>query len=119
MSLSKAKRQLISKQTRIALQALKAKGAKLGNPSPTRDIQHLNPLAIASIKRRADIFAERLFPVAFTLRDEGWTLEAIAAEFNKRRIHTARNGRWHPTTIRNLLRRKKGLRDILWRGHSV
>jgi hypothetical protein len=36
------------------------------------------------------------------------TLHGIADELNAREIRTARGGWWHPTTVRNILRRQIG-----------
>ena len=100
-------RQLISERTREALRSAKARGVKLGNPRPSRDTKRLTPLAVASLKKKADAFADSIFPRVWVLFREGWTLAAIANEFNKRRIRTARGGRWHAATIRNVLIREK------------
>ncbi len=45
-------------------------------------------------------------PVLEDVRTEGHTsYRAMALELNRRGILTARGGRWHPATVRNLVRR--------------
>jgi predicted Zn-dependent protease len=54
----------------------------------------------------ADAFAADLAPVLETIRSEGHTtLRAIAGELNARGIRTRRGGRWHVSSVRNLLDR--------------
>ena len=102
---TKAVRQLISRRTRVGLQEAKARGVKLGNPRPSTDMSKLTPLAVANLKRKANKFAHRIIPKVLVLLKQGWTLADIAAQFNRRQIKTARGGRWHATTVRNILLR--------------
>lgn len=94
-------RELISQRTRAALQAAKARGRKLGNPHAARAA----PLAHAANRQQAAAFAAPLLPMIESLRSQGMSLAAIAAEMNRRGIHTARGRSWHPQTIRNMLAR--------------
>jgi hypothetical protein len=57
-------------------------------------------------RKLADQRAAKLLPVIRTIQASGVnTLQGIADALNARGIHTARGGQWHPTTVRNLLRR--------------
>jgi hypothetical protein len=65
-----------------------------------------NNHAVAAIKARATERAQDVLVVIDDIRGAGVkTLQGIADELNAREIKTARVGRWHPTTVRNVLRR--------------
>lgn len=51
-------------------------------------------------------FAEDLCDVVMAIRNEGHTtLRVLTERLNARGIRTRRGGRWHVSTVRNLLRR--------------
>jgi DNA invertase Pin-like site-specific DNA recombinase len=107
-------RKAISRRTKEALAAAKARGTKLGNPN----IAALRAAGAgqagwtagaAGNREKADKFAAQLAPVIEAARADGITsLEGIAAELNARGILTARGGQWYATTVRNLLARAAG-----------
>jgi DNA invertase Pin-like site-specific DNA recombinase len=83
-ALAEKERRLIAERTRTALAAKKA--------------------------REAERFAANVLPVVAEIRACGVTgLEGIAAALNGRGVRTARGGRWHVSTVRNLLARERGL----------
>jgi hypothetical protein len=58
----------------------------------------------------ADQFAANVLPVIESIKAAGATsLDAIAKALNARGIRTARGGRWHSTTVRNLLARQRAV----------
>ncbi len=81
-SVAQWEREIIAARTSEALQALKARGARLGRPVTL-------PESV-----RARIVAER---------DAGRTLTAIADDLNAENVPTARGGRWYPSTIAKVL----------------
>lgn len=91
-------RDRISINTRNALSAAKRKGVILGKNGKVLAEQN---------KRAAENFARKLAPELVDLKTKGIiTVRAIAKELNKKKIKTfRRNGRWHPTTVHNLLNR--------------
>ena len=102
-------REAISRRTREALAAASARGVKLGNPNGAAALRRAGkggaPLREA-IARNADQFAEDLRAVVQDIRAGGATgLRAIAGELNGRGIRTRRGGRWHVSTVMNLLGR--------------
>lgn len=100
-------RQRISDRTRTALQAAKARGVKLGNPNGARAIKTLgNKAAVSRIQEIADSRVSDLKPVIEAIRSEGFTtLEAMARQLTLRGVMTPRGGKWHRTSVRNLLNR--------------
>jgi hypothetical protein len=65
----------------------------------------------AAIAKNADRHAQDLAPVIENIRGGGaTTLRAIAAELNGRGMLTRRGGRWHVSTVMNLLDRL-GMRE--------
>ena len=99
----------ISARTKVALAAAKARGVRLGNPNGAAAIRRAGKgtgAALEAIKAGADAHAKRLAPVIETLRGEGHrSLPALARELNDRGMVTPRGGRWHPSSVSNLLRR--------------
>ena len=97
-------REMISRRTRDALAAAKARGTKLGGwrggpvQDPTRATQ--------ALMARADEYAARVRPIAAGLRVQGNSLRAIATEMAARGIRTPRGAAWTPTGVRNLLNRQ-------------
>ena len=108
-AVAQAERQAISRRTKEALGAARAAGRKLGNPNGAASLRRAgkgNTAAIAEVKAGADDYARDLAPVVADIRAAGKeSLGAIAAELNARHIQTRRGGRWHPSSVRNLLAR--------------
>ena len=82
---------------------------KLGNPNGAAALRRAGkggaPLR-AAISRNADRHALDLAPVVEDIRAGGATsLRAIAVEMNARGMLTRRGGRWHVSTVMNLLDR--------------
>lgn len=94
-------REMISKRTKEALAAAKARGCRLGNPNP----QPAGLLGRQKLKTSADQFAISLRPLVENLKSQGLSLRTIAKEMNQQNIKTARGGEWYASTIRNVLKR--------------
>lgn len=95
-------REQISKRTKEALAAAKARGVKLG----AKDIKALSELGNKSIKAAADEFAEKLRPTIVGFRSRGIeSAAAIGEELNQRSVASTKGGSWSPTTVRRLLKR--------------
>jgi DNA invertase Pin-like site-specific DNA recombinase len=102
-ALAEKERRLISERTRGALAAMKAAGARLGNP---HNLDHAGSLGRVALTRVADEFASGLTPVIQAIRAAGaLTLASITAELNGRGIRSARGGKWHRSSVANLLAR--------------
>jgi DNA invertase Pin-like site-specific DNA recombinase len=102
-------REAISRRTREALQAARARGQRLGNPNGAaalRRAQKGNAAGLRAIRANADRHAQNLKPVLDSLADEGITsLGRVAAALNERGMLTPRGGAWHKTSVRNLMSR--------------
>lgn len=105
-------REAIAKRTREALAAAKARGVRLGNPNGAAALRRANKGNAASvgvIKANAAEHATNLAPVVEALREEGIvSLGAMAEALNDRGMLTPRGGRWHKSSVRNLLARLGG-----------
>ncbi len=102
-------REAISARTKAALAAAKARGTRLGNPNGAAALRRAgkgSALGVAAFQRNADEHAARLRPVVERMRGEGHTsLERLARELNDEGMMTPRGGRWHASSVRNLLAR--------------
>src|SRR5215470_8685135 len=101
-ALAEKERAMISTRTQAALQAAKARGVKLGGPK----LAQARNLAAKAIEAAADQHAANVLPIIRDIRRAGAdTLRDIANALNARGIATARGGRWHATTVSNVLAR--------------
>ncbi|MET3725872.1 recombinase family protein [Sphingomonas trueperi] len=108
-AVAQAERKAIGTRTREALAAAKARGVRLGNPNGAAALQRAgkgNSAAVAERKVRADHSAQRLDLVVAKLRQEGRTsLRELADGLNAIPIPTRQGGKWHASSVRNLLAR--------------
>jgi DNA invertase Pin-like site-specific DNA recombinase len=102
-------REAISKRTREALAAAKARGVKLGNPNGSRALRKArtgNAASILQIRAQADERARDLGPIVEDLRNQGiMSLGRLSQALNERGLLTPRGGRWHKSSVRLLLQR--------------
>ncbi len=102
-ALAEKERAMISTRTKAALAAAKARGVALGNPK----LSKARKSAVAPIKALADQHAANVLPVIREIRRAGATsLHQIADALNARGIPTARGGRWHSSTVNNIVGRR-------------
>lgn len=90
----------ISLNTKLALQAAKKRGVRLGTYGKV----------LAKRNRGASkAFARKLAPVISQLKMEGFkTIQSLTDELNKRKIKTYRFGcRWHKSTVYNVIKKSK------------
>ena len=104
-------REAISRRTREALAAAKARGVKLGNPNGAAALRRAGDGGAAlrrtvTVTANADAFARDPVPVIEAIRAESVTsLRGIAVALNDRGLLTRRGGRWGVSNVRNLLAR--------------
>lgn len=85
ISLAQWERRVIGERTKVALEAVKARGTALGR------------------KSNVDADTLRLIRV---LRGSGKSYQAIAEALDREGIDTAQGGRWHAATVRKLYQRE-------------
>jgi DNA invertase Pin-like site-specific DNA recombinase len=102
-ALAEKERRLISERTRSALAQRKVQGKRLGNPRNAKDAAALGRAAQVS---EADRFAANVLPVIDAVRASGVTsLAGIANALNARGVRSPRGGRWHVSSVQNLIAR--------------
>lgn len=110
---AQAEREAISRRTKEALTAAKARGVRLGNPNGARALREglaraggPNPKRAADAAHAAALErSERLRPVIDGLRAEGIaTVRGITEQLNARGYKTPRGAQWHSTSVHRLLK---------------
>jgi DNA invertase Pin-like site-specific DNA recombinase len=102
--IAQEEREMISRRTKEALAAAKARGMRLGGwkGGPLPD----GRLVRKALQAKADAFAARVGPLASERRAAGMSLGKIAADLMARDVMTAQGGAtWTATAVRNLLAR--------------
>jgi DNA invertase Pin-like site-specific DNA recombinase len=106
-ALSEKERNLIAGRTKAALAAKKAQGKVLGGPK----LPEAREAAQVVIKTNADRYAANVLPIIREAQKAGAsTLRDVADALNARGVATARGGRWHATSVKNVLERPAALK---------
>ena len=103
--LAQHERETISKRTKDALTAKKARGAQLGTPANLTAEARQRGLAARQQNARQHPANRQAGRVAFLLYSQGHTLTFIAAELNQEGYRTRRGKIFHLATVRRLLNR--------------
>lgn len=102
-------RERISDRTKAALAAAKARGVKLGNPNGAAPLLRAgrgNADAVRAVQAQAAERAREYAEIIEDIQASGVaSLAGIARELNERGIITPRGGRWHASSVKNLLAR--------------
>jgi DNA invertase Pin-like site-specific DNA recombinase len=100
-------REAISRRTREALAAARARGVKLGCPNGAAHLRRYgNSLAVTALKAAAGERANGLAATIKAIRGEGVTsANGIAKALNERSIATPRGGTWTARSVLNLTAR--------------
>lgn len=107
-AMAEYEREMISKRTKDALAAAKARGVRLGNPyGLSQDAMGKGVEAAKAARiRKADAYAESVRDIITECREQGLSLNAIARKLADEGEPTPRGGyAWTPTTVRNALAR--------------
>jgi DNA invertase Pin-like site-specific DNA recombinase len=103
-------RRMISRRTKDALAAAKARGQKLGGNRGNLPVigDKGRAIGLAARQAKARSRAADLVPIIAELRAAGVvSLQQIAAELNARRIRAARGGAWSREPVRRVLGQEK------------
>lgn len=97
-------REEISKRTKVALAAAKARGVVLGSKSPEIG----SAAGVAVLQANADQFAQTVLPIIRDLKAAGYTsLRAIATALTERKVATVRgNTNWSASQVANIQKRE-------------
>lgn len=99
-------REMISRRTKEALAAAKARGQKLGRPSGSNGPFVDPALGRAARTAKADKFARLVGPIVTRFDLQGLSLREIAASLTEMRVKTARGGaQWTACGVRAILLR--------------
>jgi DNA invertase Pin-like site-specific DNA recombinase len=105
-------RKMISRRTKEALQAAKARGVKLGSPQNLTEKARRKgrAMGVEALKKGSIEFATKRYSEIRAWRDQGLSLRAIAAKLNQENTLTARGkvGSWTPQAVKNVMVRVHG-----------
>ena len=98
-ALAEQERSFISRRTKDALQAAKARGKKLGG------LRDKTMKRNEAVKAKADLEAANVGRIVKPMRDGGMTLAAIADALDGMQVQTSRGGKWTAMQVKRVLER--------------
>ncbi|WP_306535041.1 recombinase family protein [Geobacter sp.] len=102
-AIAEHEREMISRRTREALAAAKAKGVKLGGHRGAILTEEIQLQGLEERRTRAREYAANVYPTIRELLDAGHSLNGTAQALNSRRILTARGCMWTAKSVSRIL----------------
>lgn len=102
-AIAEHEREMISRRTKEALQAAKAKGVALGGFRGTTISDNIRQEALTARRKKSREYSGNVMPVIRKKMEEGCSLNATAAFLNHQRIVTVNGGRWTAKSVSRLL----------------
>ena len=104
-------REMISKRTKEALQAAKARGVKLGSPKGiTKEVGLRGAAHSLEVRQgKALDHARRIYPIIREMKEQGLSLRGIAKRLSEGKELTPRGGtEWTATTVKGVIEKVEG-----------
>jgi len=98
-AVAQAEAEATSQRTKDALERLKKRGVKLGNPNANKALA----AAWEANSQQSQNFRESVRDTVEAKRRVGWTLQRIADHLNGRGVTTRRGGKWSATAVMRVL----------------
>lgn len=105
-AIAEHEREMISRRTKEALAAAKAKGVVLGGARGTTLTDRMREASVAARQQKSMTYMASVMPTINHLRATGHSLGATARKLNSMHIYTVRGGQWTPTAVRRALEKR-------------
>lgn len=92
--------------TKAGLQRARERGVRLGNWT---NIEEAQAKGLEGIQKASNEFALKMAEYLLPMQTAGLTLQEMADKLNTDEVKTMRSGKWHTTSVRNVLKRLKRL----------
>jgi DNA invertase Pin-like site-specific DNA recombinase len=102
-AIAEHEREMISRRTREALAAAKAKGIKLGGYRGTTVTDKIRQDALLARRAKSKEYSANVIPMIQEHLGIGYSLNATARILNQQRIVTVRGGKWTAKSISRIL----------------
>lgn len=98
-AIAEHEREMISRRTKEALAAAKAKGIKLGGFRGTALTDELRHNALSARRAKSREYSANVAPLIQKRLEDGYSLNAIAKFLNQQKIVTVRGGKWTAKSV--------------------